>query len=124
MSGHITAICAQKKRKDRVNIHIEGQYHFSLSLWAAASLKLGDYLSKEQIRDLKTQDEKEKAWQRTADYLAHRPRSAMEIRQYLESKGFTRETIEPVMERLEDYGYIDDAAFARMWINRRLRQRP
>lgn len=124
MSGCISAICTQKKRKDRVNIYIDGRYHFSLSLWAAAGLKPGDCLSSEQVRDLKALDEKEKAWQRAADYLARRPRSAMEIRQYLERKGFSREAIEPVMERLTDYGYIDDAAFARIWIDSRLRQRP
>ena len=124
MSGCISAISAQKKRKDRVNIYIEGRYHFSLSLWAAANLKPGDYLSSEQISHLKAQDEKEKAWQRAADYLTRRPRSAREIRQYLKNKGFTRGAIHPVMERLADYGYIDDAAFARMWIDSRLRQRP
>lgn len=124
MSGRISAICAQKKRKDRVNIYIDGRYHFSLSLWAAAGLNAGDSLSSEQIRNLKALDEKEKAWQRAADYLARRPRSAMEIRQYLEGKGFSRRSVEQVMERLTAYGYIDDAAFARMWIESRLRLRP
>ena len=124
MPDLITAITPQKKRKDRVNIYINEVYRFSLPLWAAANLNPGTPLTEEQISDLKCLDEKERACQRAIAYLAHRPRSRMEIIRYLGAKGFAHPSIESVMERLEAYGYVDDAAFARMWIDSRRRQRP
>src|SRR6056297_2394288 len=114
MPGRITAISQQKRQKERVNIYIDGRYGFSLSLWAAAGLKTGDHLNSEKIRNLKTLDEKEKAYQRAAGYLSIRPRSCMEIRRYLKNKGFSPQTIESVVGQLTDYGYLNDNAFARI----------
>lgn len=124
MPDQITAITPQKKRKDRVNIYINEVYRFSLPLWAAADLNPGMPLTPEQIDGLKSLDEKDRAYQRAIAYLAHRPRSRMEIIRYLGGKGFATQTIETVVERLEAHGYLDDTAFARMWIDSRRRHRP
>lgn len=124
MPDLITAITPQKKRKDRVNIHIDGEYRFSLPLWAAADLNPGTPLTAEQISDLKSLDEKDRAYQRAIAYLAHRPRSRLEIIRYLDGKGFADQPIQTAVERLEAHGYLDDAAFARMWIDARRRHRP
>jgi len=120
----ITAITPQKKRKDRVNVYINEAYRFSLPLWAAGGLRQGEAIAPERIDELKSLDEKERAYQRSVAYLARRPRSRLEITRYLDNKGFTRQTIEAVMDRLEMQGYINDADFARMWIDSRLRHRP
>lgn len=124
MSDIITAIALQKKRKDRVNVYINDVYSFSLPLWAAGSLKKGDPVTPSRIDELKSLDKNDKAFQRAVSYLAVRPRSRKEITQHLENKGFSRDSIESAIQRLESYGYINDAEFARLWIENRRRYRP
>ncbi len=124
MSGIITAISPQKKRKDRVNVYIDEAYSFSLPLWAAARLKKGDSLSQTRIDELKAIDEKDKAFQRAISFLAVRPRSRKEIENHLRHKEFCTEAIDQAISRLDGYGYINDAEFARIWIENRLRHRP
>ena len=124
MSGVITTISPQKKRKDRVNVYIDEVYSFSLPLWAAGSLKKGDPISQARIDELKTIDENDKAFQRGISFLAVRPRSRKEIERHLHQKGISGQAIEQAIERLDAYGYINDAEFARIWIENRLRHRP
>ena len=124
MSGIITAISPQKKRKDRVNVYIDEAYSFSLPLWAAGTLKKGDPISEARIDELKAIDENDKAFQRGIHFLAVRPRSRREIERYLNQKGFSGPATEQAIKRLDAYGYINDAEFARIWIENRLRHRP
>lgn len=124
MNGIITAVTAQKKRKDRVNVYVDEQYSFSLPAEKALGLAPGRYLSPEQIRDYKELDQEQKALERALGYLAVRPRSRREIRQHLHAKGFSESAIEAVLHRLTELGYLDDAAFARMWVESRSRSRP
>jgi regulatory protein len=57
-------------------------------------------------------------------FLTPRPRSEREVRRRLERGGCSAETIEAVLTRLREHGYIDDAAFARYWVDQRQTFRP
>ncbi len=57
-------------------------------------------------------------------YLTARMRSEKEMRQYLEKKEYAPEEIAAVMERLKEYRYIDDQAFADEWIRTRTATKP
>lgn len=124
MSGRITAISPQKRNRQRYNVFIDSSYAFSLSEKLAASLNIGDRLKTEDIERLKTEDEQEYAFSRALHYLKFRPRSRQEIRQYLEKKEISPPGIEKAVKKLENYSYIDDAEFARAWIESRKRHRP
>ncbi len=124
MQGKITSIKPQKKRKDRVNVYIDGEYGFSLPALSASELKKGESLSEARIEELKRLDKKDKAFQRAAAYLAIRPRSRAEIENYLAGRGFSNQDISEAVERLEGYGYINDRKFAEMWVESRTRHRP
>jgi len=119
VAGEITAIKAQKRNKDRVNIHLDGEYAFSLEMIVAVSLKRGDYLSDERIKELQMQDSFEKAYGRTLNYLAYRPRSSAEVSRYLGEKGVPSQVSEEVVQRLSRAGLLDDLAFARYWVENR-----
>lgn len=60
-------------------------------------------------------DVKEKAAQRAAAYVNFKPRTAFQVKSYLEGKGFEDEIIEDVIEQLKEYHYIDDYQFAEMY---------
>jgi len=51
--------------------------------------------------------------------LSYRPRSVTELRQTLGQRGFGSHIIDQVIERFSELGYLDDADFARRWIQTR-----
>lgn len=59
-----------------------------------------------------------------AAFLAVRPRSVAETRRRLRHLGYRHELVDTVVGRLVEMGYLDDAAFARMWLESRDRARP
>lgn len=64
-------------------------------------------------------------FQRAGKLLAARARSVEELRErLLEGRGATRDAVEAVIERLREYGYLDDAKFAHSFASLRVQQRP
>jgi regulatory protein len=117
--GKITALQAQKRNRERLNVYLDGQYAFSLALNAAVGLRLGQQLSAEEIARLQTQDEYEKAKESALRFIGYRPRSIAEVRQNLRGKGVDDTIIEQVVTRLAELELLDDSAFARYWIEQR-----
>ncbi len=56
--------------------------------------------------------------------LALRPRAERELRQRLARRGFESEEIEGALRRLTELRLVDDAAFARFWVEQRDAFRP
>jgi regulatory protein len=64
-------------------------------------------------------------FQRAAQLLAAKQRSVEELRERLLSgRGATPELVETVIERLREYGYLDDEKFAQSYASLRIQQRP
>lgn len=64
-------------------------------------------------------------FQRAAKLLAAKQRSVEELRErLLTGRGATPELVETVIERLREYGYLDDARFAQSYASLRVQQRP
>lgn len=58
------------------------------------------------------------------NYLGRRARSVWEMTRYLAGKNISEETIDTVLERLMNDGYLDDEAFARQFVDSRIRRKP
>ncbi len=56
--------------------------------------------------------------------LRYRPRSRREAEQRLTQKGYRPETIEQVLAEAEQRGWLNDEAFAKLWIADRLLSKP
>lgn len=68
---------------------------------------------------------RERTMNRAVKLLAARPRSVGELRERLLEKTWTDEKIvDAVIDRLKEYGYLDDAQYARDTAMSKLRQRP
>jgi regulatory protein len=57
-------------------------------------------------------------------FLANRPRSEREVRQRLRRAAVAEPDIERVLTQLRHHGLLDDAAFARYWVDQRQTFRP
>jgi regulatory protein len=124
MSGTITALVAQKKNPDRVNVYLDGKYAFGLAAIEAVRLKRGQTLTEADIERLQAADDVEQAREKALRFLSNRPRSEWEVRQNLLKAGYGDETIDRVLERLRDVALVDDAAFVRYWLDNRAQFRP
>lgn len=124
MAGTITAVKIQKDNKERVNVYVDDQYAFAVTVLVAATLKKGQYLSEADIQQFKEQDERQKAYEQALRYLSFRARSRQEMERHLSGKGYSPAVVTATIERLGDEGYLDDEDFARFWLENRERFRP
>lgn len=64
-------------------------------------------------------------FQRAGKLLAAKQRSVEELRErLLEGRGATKAVVEEVIERLREYGYLDDSRLAQSYASLRVQQRP
>ena len=124
MGKRVTSLKAQKRNHQRINVYLDGEFAFGLSRFVAAWLQVGQELSEEKITELIKQDEFESAYQRTLKFISYRMRSVSEVQSYLHQNGIDDSTIAGVVERLQQNGLLDDANFAKMWIDNRSEFRP
>jgi len=120
----ITALLAQRRHEDRVNVYLDGEYAFPLKAIVAARLSLGQSLSLEEIEGLVEESAFEENYDKALGFLSYRPRSSAEVRRYLDKKKTPPRAIEKVVERLDKAGLLDDLSFARFWVENRERFRP
>ena len=125
-AGTITALRAQAKDPQRVNVFINGEFAIGVSLNTISKeeLYVGKALSVEEFARVERAESSDKALHAALRFLEARPRSTSEIRERLRRKDFAGETIEAAIERLAALGMIDDAAFARAWVENRQASRP
>ncbi|MFZ5915574.1 MAG: regulatory protein RecX [Chloroflexota bacterium] len=124
MSGQITTLRVQKRNRDRVNVYLDGEYRFSLVSHLAVPLRRGQILSEHEIAHLKEEDAYHHAYEQMARFIAFRPRSEVELRQRMARHNISAATADRVMERLATVGLLDDAQFARQWVENRITFRP
>lgn len=135
----VTALTAQQKNPDRVNVMVDGQFLFSLDISQVVSLgvKVGKEYSSQELSEIEGESQFGKLYARALEYCLMRPHSAREVRDYLWRKtretkyksrktgeikskeGVAPELADRVYDRLIEKGYIDDEAFARYWVENR-----
>src|ERR687883_1446837 len=81
--------------------------------------------TEQPARPLDPEKARERTFQRAAKLLAAKPRSIEELRERLLEKQWTDEaTVEAVIAKLREYGYLDDERFAFGYAAYRVRQKP
>lgn len=124
MAGKITALKVQARNRNRVNVYVDGRFAFGLARITAGWLQVGQPLSDAEIETLLAKDTVEVAHERALKFLSYRPRSEAEVRRNLKSKGVDEPVIETVVTRLKEAGLVDDATFAKLWLENRSTFRP
>lgn len=109
----ITMIQVQKRRKDRFNIYVDGEYAFPVS--EAALIKTGLHkgmtLTKERQEAIEHENNAYLAYTIAVDYLSYGLRSEKEVRQKLLENEIEMPHIHATLERLRDQKYIDDQIY-------------
>jgi len=124
LMGVITGLEVQKRNKKRVNVFVDDEFAFSLSLDEAARLRKGQSLTDADVAALQGEDAVKRAVDSAARLLTSRPRSLQEIRKKLIEKETPPPVIEAAIAKLTALGYIDDHAFATFWAAERNAHKP
>lgn len=122
--SQITAIAPQARHADRFNLYLDEQFALGISALTAARLRIGQALSDDELENLKEQASFELAYEKALRFLEPRPRSTTEVKQHLVKKKISAAVAERVTTRLSDAGLLDDAAFAKYWVENREQFRP
>ncbi|MFO0882081.1 MAG: regulatory protein RecX [Candidatus Saccharimonadales bacterium] len=121
----ITNLTSQKKDENRVNIFIEGKYSFSLSLQEVLDekIKVGIELDEHDITRLKKISSDGKLKMRMVEWLALRPRSERELKDYLRRKSVDEELQTTLINTAQKYNWQNDETFTKWWIEQRTRKK-
>ncbi|HWO72854.1 MAG TPA: regulatory protein RecX [Dehalococcoidia bacterium] len=118
--GTIIAIEKQKRRR-RAFVYLEDAPPLDLRLdvIAAAGLRPGMAIGLVRAAELVAEDQRLSASDAALRLLAAGPRSRKDLRLRLTRRGFSREAVDAAIERMQQLGYLDDAAFARFFVETR-----
>jgi regulatory protein len=121
----VTAITKQR-REGRYNLYLDGRFALGLTLdaIAAAGLRAGDEIDDDTLRSLQRAAGGADALAAAMRLLSYRPRSEGELRQRLSRRGAPADLADEAISRLRELGLVDDAAFARAWVEGRSRLSP
>lgn len=124
MAGKITAIEPQARHPNRFNLYIDDRFAMGLSAIVAARLQVGRVLSDAEMTALQGEEDLEDAHEKALRFLEPRPRSTAEVKQHLLKKDIPADVVTRVIEKLTSAGLLDDAAFAKYWVENREEFRP
>ena len=125
-AGRVTKLSPQTHDAERLNVFLDGTFAFGLHQDVALreGLAVGDVLDAARVTALRDADESAKATTAALAFLAYRPRSEREVRDRLRQKGYAPEAVDAAVARLEGWRYLDDADFARRWVENREAHQP
>lgn len=124
--GTVTNMKSQVRDPERVSVFIDEKFSFGISLETALAegVRVGEVLDTDQVKALVAKDEVGRATGAALNLLARRPRSSQEVRTRLKQRGFAEPAVDEALTRLAGWNYIDDADFARYWVENREANRP
>lgn len=112
---NVTGITEHPRRKGRYVVDVDGREAAVLTADSLVTLgvRVGVALEPAQLQAIEAAGAEVAVMDRALNLLAHRARSARELRRRLLQKGEPAPLVEAALERLARMGLIDDAEYAR-----------
>ena len=114
----ITDMQIQKKNKTRANVYIDGEFSMALEMLTVMKLglKIGQEVSQDRLAEAVFDSEKSVAFEKAMGYLGRGMKTVKQMRDYLTNKQYSPKVVEYVINRLKEYRYIDDIAYAKLYV--------
>jgi regulatory protein len=121
----ITAI-KQQKKKDRVNVYLDGEFGFGIDLdnFVLLHLKVDQELTEKEVEEIVKKAEFQKTLDRVLRFAMVRPRAEKEVRDYFRRKKVHESLKEKLFEKLRHLELLNDEKFAKWWIDQRQAFKP
>jgi regulatory protein len=116
----------QQKNKNRVNVYLDDKFGFGIDLdnFVLLHLKVDQELSAQEIEDIIKKAEYQKTLDKLLRFAMVRPRSEKEVRDYFLRKKVHESMHEKLFEKLKHLELLDDAKFAKWWVEQRANFKP
>jgi regulatory protein len=108
-------ITGVRESRGKARVFVDGELWAEIDAGVAVErgVREGAALSHEELDEARIAGERALAMDRALNFLGYRARSEKEVRDRLGRYGYGEETIEGVIGRLKELGYLDDEDFAR-----------
>lgn len=112
--AEITGITPQVKDGTRCNIELDGRFFCGMKLETVMRhrLKVGMRVTEEELSAMQLESEKRTALDKALHHIASSMRTEKEVRDFLRRKGYLDDVSSYVVEKMEEYGFLDDRAYA------------
>ncbi len=114
----ISAVLPQKRKKDRYNIFIDGEYAASLGSESCVvfGIKTGALIDEGVFLKAIQSDNTKYAFDSAVFLLSHKMRTIHEITTKLAAKKIDEGAIDAAVEKLKEYGYLNDEEYAKEYV--------
>ena len=114
----ITKLEVQKNNETRANLYLDDKFYsgISIELVIKHHLKKGVEIDSQELDEIILQDEKDVALGKAVKYISSAFKTTKQIKDYLYKKEYAAPTINYVIDKLIEYKYLDDEAYARAFI--------
>lgn len=104
---------------DRYKLYLDGEYagDFEAEILARHCLKSGEQYDEEFFKELILENGDYACFNRGLNALEKSMKSEKMMKRFLKEKGYPISCINKAIEKLKEYGYIDDSAFAENFIS-------
>ena len=113
----ITALTIQKSDKQRCNLFVDGAFLAGISVETAYKhdLRVDKEIDLKELKEIILEGEKALALSKAIAYISKTIKTKIQVKNYLLGKGFTEEVCWYVVDKLKEYGYIDDIEYSKKY---------
>lgn len=118
----ITKIEVQKRNKERVNLFLDDEYAFSISveLVYKEHLKINDKVDYKKLRELAEKESFSRCKETALRIIEKSYKTEKEVREKLKQKGYEENAIDYGIKFLKEYSFINDMYYAKAFISDKL----
>ena len=115
----ITELKTQAKNAKRVSVYLDGQYYCGLDLQTVVKnrLKVGLSLEESELIDIQRESEFSACYNSALNLISKSVKTEKEVSDKLIKKGYLKEIVEEVIEKVKSYGFIDDKNYAERYVS-------
>ena len=114
----ITEISYQKQNKNRCNLYVDGEFFAGMSLETVLKnrLKVGSECDKSTLQTIIAENDRHEAMLKATAYVSKALKTKRQVKDYLIKKGYSEEIAYHVIDKLKEYGYVNDEEYSKRYI--------
>jgi regulatory protein len=124
-SGIVTQLVASKRKPERINVFVDGEFAIQVHIDIIAKHRIAKGMQiNEDLHALLRADKNSMYVRQLAlAFVTYKPRTIRQLRERLRRKDFGENEIDEAVEFCLEFGYLNDAEFARMYVRDALTMR-
>ncbi len=104
---------------NKYNLYVDERWFgiFFDEILAKYSIKTGQEVDEEEFLQIKNENDERVSFDMAVTYMEKYVASEKTVRDYLKKKNFSHFTIDKTIEKMRDYGFVDDEKFAKNYFD-------